>query len=116
MSIERLATTCIVVHLAASEAHFPDAQQAEAWIERLPAEIIVRAIEPAQTPCWMAYCDEPACGHAEGDENDNPTHIPGHDQAEVEALLDDLKRVAGVVLCTVCREDARQPATTADHH
>lgn len=105
MSIVRVPYTCIVVHLADTEAHFPDAQQAEAWVERLDTGILVRAIEEAHTPCWMAYCDEPACEHPEGDENDNPTHLPAWTAEDAERLLSDLQRQPdGVLLCTTCRD------------
>jgi hypothetical protein len=117
VSIERTTGTCIVVHLADSETHFPDTQQAEEWIGKLDVGIRVHAIEEAQMPCWMAYCDNPACKHPESDENDNAMHIPGHDQAEVERLLSGLQRVPdGRLLCDVCRDRTGQPATTADNH
>lgn len=106
MTIERVTTTCIVVHLADAEAHFPDAQQAEAWIETLEAGLRIHAIEEAQEPCWMARCDEPTCGEYEGDENDNPTHLVGATIEDAERELTDLRRVAsGALLCTVCREE-----------
>lgn len=117
MSIEPVKGTCIVVHLADSESHFRDPDQAQDWAENLPAEVQVRAIENAQTPCWMAYCDNPACEYPEGDENDNPTHLPADLADEAERLLTDLRRIpSGALLCTVCREDATQPATTAGNH
>lgn len=110
MTIERTTTTCIVVHLADSEAHFSDAQQAEAWAEKLDAGIRIHAIEEAQEPCWMAYCDEPACQEPEGDENDNATHLVGQTAQDAERGLTDLRRVAGgALLCTACREEQTTP-------
>lgn len=110
MSIERVPGLCMVVHLAESEAHFPDFNAARTWAARLPADAAaVRAIEPAQTPCWMAYCDEPACEHPEGDENDNPTHLPAATADEAEKQLSDLQRIAGgALLCTMCRAEAQE--------
>lgn len=111
MTINRTTGTCVVVHLADSEAHFPDTQQAEEWIGKLDVGIRVHAIEEAQVPCWMARCDNPACGHAESDENDNAMHIPAETAAEAELHLDDLQRaITGPLLCTACRE---QRSTTA---
>lgn len=106
MSIERTTGTCVVVHLADSEVHFRDTEQAQDWAEKLPEPHKVRAIENAQVPCWMAYCDNPACQHPEGDENDNAMHIPAETAADVEQHLTDLQRMpSGALLCTVCRED-----------
>jgi hypothetical protein len=106
VSIESVKGTCIVVHLADSETHFRDPAGAQNWAETLPADIQVRAIENAQVPCWMAYCDNPACEHPEGDENDNATHLVGDTAAEAEQQLNDLRRTAaGVLLCTLCREE-----------
>ena len=105
MTINRTTGTCIVVHLADSEVHFPDTRQAEEWIGKLDVGIRVHAIEEAQVPCWTAYCDNPACQHPEGDENDNAMHIPAGSAEAAEVRLSDLQRQPdGVLLCTMCRD------------
>lgn len=102
---------CTLVHLADSEIHFRTADEAQTWAF---GEVGVHAIEPAQTPCWTAYCDNPACEAPEGDEDGNATHVPGNTQAEAEERLQELKRTpTGALLCEPCR--AGHPPVTADH-
>lgn len=102
MSIQRVTgEPCWAVHLADSEIHFPSTDQAQKWAVGEPG---VRAIEPAQTPCWTAHCDNPACEAPEGDEDGNASHVPGGTQAEAEERLQELKRTpAGALLCEPCR-------------
>jgi hypothetical protein len=105
MSIERTTGTCIVVHLADSEAHFPDTQQAEEWIGKLDVGLHVHAIEETQVPCWTAECDSPDCVGTEDDEHGNATHFLAGSEFDVEFELSDLQRQPdGVLLCTLCRE------------
>lgn len=102
---------CIVVHLGDdTEVHFRDPDHAQDYAETLPASIHVRAIETAQTPCWTANCDQPGCLGVEGDENGDPTHVPGRNIAEAEQRLTDLQRVpTGALLCSECRDQATNP-------
>jgi hypothetical protein len=109
MSIQQLAgDPCWVVHLAdGGEVHFRNGDLAEEYATGLDG---VRCIEPAQVPCWMAHCDDPACEQPEDDENGNATHIPAVTEAAAEAQLQELRRApTGALLCSTCREPQTTP-------
>lgn len=115
MTINRTTGTCIVVHLEDGEAHLPTVEQAQEWASHVETGVIIRAIEPAQTPCWTADCDTPGCDGYEGDENGNQTHLPARTIEEAEALLGELKRdAAGRLVCTECVEAVACPAPVVE--
>jgi hypothetical protein len=105
MSIVRAPGTCIIVHLDEGEAHLPTPERAQEWAADWPEQKQIRAIEPAQMPCWTAECDTPDCVGCEDDENGNTMHFLAATADDAEQQLSDLQRQPdGRLLCTMCRD------------